>query len=98
MSDPSEPIDQEAGQQAARPGRVGATVRRVAIDLSPLRDSRDFRVLWIGEFVSIVGRQITVVSLPFQVFLLTRSPFKVGLIGLAQLLPLVVFSIAGGAI
>ena len=73
-------------------------IRGLAVDLSPLRESRDFRVLWLGELVSMVGRQITVVALPFQVFLLTRSPFAVGLIGLAQLVPLIGASIAGGAV
>jgi MFS family permease len=68
----------------------------VAIDLSPLRASRDFRLLWLGGLISITGRQITFVSLPYQVFQLTRSSFAVGLIGLAQLVPLIVFSIAGG--
>ena len=55
-------------------------------------------MLWFGELVSMVGRQITVVALPYQIFLLTRSPFAVGLIGLAQLVPLVAASVAGGAV
>lgn len=46
----------------------------------------------------MTGRQITVVALPFQVFVLTGSSLAVGLIGLAQVVPLIVFSIAGGAI
>jgi MFS family permease len=66
--------------------------------VTPLRTSRDFRLLWIGELVSTTGRQITVVALPYQVFLLTRSPLAVGLIGLAEVLPLMAFSIFGGAL
>jgi MFS family permease len=81
-----------------RTRRAGGLIRGLAVDLSPLRHSRDFRILWLGELVSFVGRQITVVALPFQVFVLTRSPLAVGLIGLAQLIPLIVFSIAGGAV
>jgi MFS family permease len=73
-------------------------VRRSVLDLSPLRDSRDFRLLWIGEVISHTGRHITVVALPFQVFELTRSPLAVGLIGLAQIGPLIAFSLIGGAI
>jgi predicted MFS family arabinose efflux permease len=79
-----------------RLGRAATSIRGLAIDVSPLRDSRDFRVLWIGELVSQVGRQITVVALPFQIFVLTRSAFAVGLIGLAQLLPLMLVSIGLG--
>ncbi|HJP66732.1 MAG TPA: MFS transporter, partial [Actinomycetota bacterium] len=84
--------------KAPRSRRTGDLIRGLAVDLSPLRQSRDFRVLWIGELVSMVGRQITVVALPFQVFVLTHSSFAVGLIGLAQLIPLVLFTIAGGAV
>lgn len=68
------------------------------MDLSPLRESRDFRLLWIGEIISHTGRHITVVALPFQVFDLTGSPLAVGLIGLAQVGPLIAFSLVGGAI
>jgi MFS family permease len=82
--------------EPSRLGRAGRALRGVAIDLSPLRASRDFRLLWLGGLISITGRQITFVSLPYQVFQLTRSSFAVGLIGLAQLGPLIVFSIAGG--
>jgi MFS family permease len=78
--------------------RAGAAIRGLAVDITPLRRYRDFRLLWIGELVSTTGRQITVVALPFQVFLLTRSSLAVGLIGLVQVIPLMVFSIAGGAI
>jgi predicted MFS family arabinose efflux permease len=73
-------------------------VRRSVLDLSPLRDSRDFRLLWIGEVISHTGRHITVVALPFQVYQLTDSPLAVGLIGLAQVGPLVAFSLIGGAL
>jgi MFS family permease len=55
-------------------------------------------MLWLGELVSTMGRQITVVALPFQVFLLTRSPLAVGMIGLVEVVPLVASTIAGGAI
>jgi len=81
-----------------RLARAGAAIRGLAVDITPLRRYRDFRLLWIGELVSTTGRQITVVALPYQVFVLTRSSLAVGLIGLVQVVPLVVFSIAGGAI
>jgi MFS family permease len=90
--------DQTEGHQLPRLARARGLVRGLAVDLSPLRHSRDFRLLWAGQLVSLVGRQITVVALPFQVFVLTRSPLAVGLIGLAQLVPLILGSIAGGAI
>jgi MFS family permease len=68
------------------------------LDLGPLRASPQFRLLWFGELVSHIGRHITVVALPFQVYELTRSPLAVGIIGLVQVIPLVGLSIVGGAL
>ena len=73
-------------------------MRGAILDLSPLRESPPFRMLWLGEVVSHIGRHITVVALPFQVYELTRSPLAVGLIGLVQFVPLVVLSPVGGAL
>ncbi len=81
-----------------RLARARAAARGIAIDISPLRVSRDFRLLWFGQLISLTGRQFTTVALPWQVFLLTGSSLDVGLIGLVQVVPLVVLSIAGGAV
>jgi MFS family permease len=72
--------------------------RRLFVDLSPLRESRDYRLLFFGQAVSWLGRQVTVVAVPFQVYLLTRSSLAVGLVGLANLGPLITMSLAGGAV
>ena len=68
---------------------VRAGLRRLALDLTPLRTSRDYRLLWFGEIVSATGTQITVVAVFIQVFELTGSSAAVGAVGLAQLVPLV---------
>ena len=60
--------------------------------------SRDFRLLFTGSAVSYLGRQLTVVAIPFQVFTITGSSLAVGMIGLATVVPLVTLSLAGGAI
>lgn len=70
----------------------------MAVDTRALRDSRDFRLLEIGSLVTGLGTQAGLVALPYQVFVITRSPVLVGLIGLAELGPLVAFSLLGGAI
>lgn len=72
--------------------------RRLLVDVAPLRESRDFRLLFAGQLVSFMGRQVTVVAVPVQVYALTRSSFAVGMTGLAALGPLLVFSLVGGAI
>jgi MFS family permease len=73
-------------------------LRGVAVDTSALRDSRDFRLLAIGGVISGIGTQVTLVALPYQVFVLTRSSFLVGLIGLVELVPLVVVALLGGTL
>lgn len=100
MSDEREPIQRDAdeGRIPSRLTRAGTTLRGLAVDLTPLRTSRDFRLLWGGELISETGHQITVVALFLQVFQLTRSPIAVGLVGLVQLVPLVAMTIAGGAL
>jgi MFS family permease len=70
----------------------------VLVDTTPLRVSRDFRRLWTGQAVSIVGTMITSAALPYQVFHRTGSTLAVGLLGLVQLVPLVAFSFVGGAL
>jgi MFS family permease len=79
--------------RAPRPPRP-----RLLADLSPLRVSRDFRLLFAGNSVSYLGRQLTVVAIPFQVFTITGSSLAVGMIGLVTVVPLVGLSLAGGAI
>src|SRR5438445_729385 len=51
------------------------------VDITPLRRHRDFRLLFIGRFVSFFGSMITVVAFPYQVYQLTHSVLLVGLLG-----------------
>lgn len=68
------------------------------MDLTPLRESRDFRLLLISGMITYLGSMITYVALPFQVAQLTDSFVAVGLIGLVELAPLVIFGLYGGAL
>jgi MFS family permease len=73
-------------------------MRRLAINLDALRASRDFRLLAIGQVVSGLGTQAALVAVPYQVFALTRSAGLVGLVGAAELGPMIVVSLLGGAV
>ncbi len=73
-------------------------LRALVVDIEPLRASRQFRLLWSGQLVSFMGSQITAVAVPVQVYLLTHSTLDVGLVGLVQLVPLLLFSLLGGSI
>jgi MFS family permease len=70
---------------------------RLLVDITPLRASDDFRRLWAGQAVSFIGSMMTTAALPFQVYHLTGSSLDVGLLGLAQLAPLILFALIGGA-
>ncbi len=72
--------------------------RRLLIDLSPLRRSRDFRYLAGGQLISILGTQLTAVAVPYEVYHLTHSSLQVGLVSLAQLAPLIIGSLIGGSV
>jgi MFS family permease len=81
-------------------GRAGARglLRALSADLSPLRASRDFRFLYASRTVTMLGTQATEVALLVQARQLTGSAFAVGLLGVVELLPLVVFGLAGGVL
>jgi MFS family permease len=67
-------------------------------DLSPLRGSRDYRAAFISRTVAMFGSQAAEVALLVQAKQLTGSPLIVGLLGVAELVPLVVFGLYGGAL
>ncbi|MFC8618608.1 hypothetical protein ACFT9M_19635 [Micromonospora purpureochromogenes] len=54
-------------------------LRRLVLDLTPLRTSRDFRLVFAAAGVSGFGSFITYVTLPYQVYQLTGDPLLVGL-------------------
>ncbi len=63
-------------------------LRRLAIDLTPLRTSRDFRLVFTATGISGLGSLVTYVTIPYQVFRLTEDPLLVGLLGVCELVPL----------
>ncbi len=73
-------------------------MKRTLLDLTPLRVAPAYRRLVVGDAVSVIGTQVTMVAVPIQVYEQTRSAAAVGLVGLAGLLPLVVFGLYGGAV
>jgi MFS family permease len=76
------------------PGRL----RRLAIDLGPLRRYPAFRRLFVGQTISTFGSEIAAVAAPFQLYQLTHSTLQVGLLSLCELFPLLTLTIVGGAI
>ncbi|MGW0993412.1 MFS transporter [Streptomyces sp. NPDC002523] len=73
------------------------SLTRSLIDVRPLRTSPAFRRLLIGRTVSVLGGFMTMVTVMYQVWDMTRSTAWTGAVGLAQALPLVVFGLFAGA-
>jgi MFS family permease len=73
-------------------------MRRIAIDVSPLRVSRDYRLVWSGLLISEIGWQFTLVAVFVQTTALTHSAIAVGATGLVWLAALVAGSLVGGTI
>lgn len=71
---------------------------RIALDISPLREARDYRFLWSGQLISICGTQLRYVAIAYQVYALTQSPLAVGLLGAFQAGPMIAFSLWGGVV
>ena len=90
-----EPLEPHSGRRRID---LIARMRDAAVDIRPLRESRDYRRLYLGTAVSFIGSQITFVAVPFQVFDLTGSSVAVGIIGLCELVPIAGLSLIGGAI
>ena len=70
----------------------------LAIDFTPLKKYPDFRLLWGSGLISYFGSMITYVSMPFQIKQLTDSYLAVGLMGLVEIVPLIVFGLYGGVL
>ena len=73
-------------------GRIGALVPEV------LRTEAQFRLLFAGQVLSLVGDRVMLVALPFAVLEAGGSIEAVGLVVTAQLVPFLVFALAGGVI
>ncbi|MFD9301953.1 MFS transporter [Streptomyces sp. NPDC060048] len=67
-------------------------------DLTPLRSSPDFRLLFYQGTVTFFGSFMAMIALPLQIKHLTDSPLAVGAMGAVELVPLVVCGLYGGAL
>lgn len=73
-------------------------IRGIRMDVTPLRRFRDYRLLFVAATVSLFGSVITMVAAPLQLKELTHSYVAVGLIGVAEFIPLMTCGLWGGAI
>jgi MFS family permease len=68
------------------------------LDITPLKVSRDYRLLFFGQLVSFFGSMMTFIVVPWQMFQLTRSSEMVGYLYLAEFVPMFTLAFVGGAL
>src|ERR1700704_1793577 len=59
---------------------------------------RDFRLLWMGQIVSVTGSQMQLAAINWHIYLLTRSPLALGLVGACRAVPIILCSLVGGVV
>jgi MFS family permease len=85
-------------EASAAGGRARRLFRALALDVTPLRESREFRLLFAGQAVSFFGSMMTFVALPWQTYRLTGSTLVTGLLGVAEFVPIFLMAFVGGAL
>ena len=65
--------------------------------LRPLR-SRDFRLLWAGQSISLVGDGIFLIAMAWTAFQLWNSPASLSIVGIAMTVPIIGCLLLGGAV
>ena len=84
------------GTDETAPGQPSGWRRRIAglrIDVTPLRTSRDFRLLFAAGTVFYIGGMVSYVAVPYQIWVLTGSNFAVGALSLGEIKAHVVLGI-----
>src|SRR3954451_7692546 len=59
---------------------------------------RDFRLLWIGQIVSVTGSQMQMAAINWHIYLITRSALALGLVGACRAIPIILCSLMGGVV
>ncbi|MEK6300953.1 MAG: MFS transporter [Acidobacteriota bacterium] len=80
------------------PAQTPGTTNRPKRSSFPALRHRDFRLLWIGQLISVTGTQMQYVAINWHVYLLTKSPLALGAVGLVRVLPIVLCSLIGGVV
>jgi MFS family permease len=81
------------------------TIEPTKLDRAPERPSafsslrhRDFRLLWMGQIVSVTGSQMQLAAINWHIYLLTHSALSLGLVGACRALPIFLCSLIGGVV
>ncbi len=89
-------LSPDPAEETTRHGPTG--LRSLAIDTGPLRRHPQFRLLLAARAITSLGSMSTYVTVPFHVYTLTHSTLAVGLLAVAEIIPLVLSGLLGGAL
>jgi len=70
----------------------------MSIHIPPALTHRRFRLLWAGLFISVAGSRMQFWAILWHIRELTDQPIALGAIGLVRVLPIIFFSLVGGAV
>lgn len=73
-------------------------LKYLTVDITPLKVSRDYRLLFFGQLISFFGTMMSFVAINWQMYELTQSSAMVGYIALAEFFPMFILAFVGGAI
>lgn len=90
--------DDDPARSGNHAGGLSGERKRLLADIRPIRESPEYRRLWIAQSLSAMGNQMTNVAVPVQVYAMTHSSFAVGAIGLAVAIPLIAVGLLGGSL
>ncbi len=97
MTAPVDPVEGGVPEPAPTPEAMTRRRRGWAMDTRPLGIPAYRRLFW-GVAATMLGQQMTLVAVPYQVYALTGSSLLVGVTSIVALVPLIVFGLLGGAI
>ena len=67
-------------------------------NMAPALKSRNFRIFWFGQLLSVTGTSLQVVAEGYLIYQLTGSTFWLGMVGLLALIPVLPISLLGGVL
>ena len=97
-TDPQKETFAEQPVQSETPIPSPAIAAKKPLSSWSVMRNRNYALMFWGQLISAAGTQMQIVAVAWQVYLLTHSPVALGLIGLVQAIPRLIFSLVGGVL
>src|SRR5438132_13148248 len=83
---------------SVRPDELPAPSRKTKRSFFTALRHRDFRLLWIGQMISVTGSQMQLVAINWHIYLITHSALALGMVGAFRAGPIILCSLMGGVV